>query len=176
MASDYDDDSGRSAADELIRQARIELQVARNRMFEERVGSGGVSQQTRRQLAVATLKLWDTLHEERDHRDIKDQWASSEVGKLDAMLSETVEQAQETAGAGRNTATQTVPAIVAADIGWLDQVSREVKEIANELGKGPSVTDPTPENEASMSDLRGLLKARGQSEALTHLPEVEDGG
>jgi hypothetical protein len=47
-------------------------------------------------------------------------------------------------------------------------------ELAVELGYGASTKDVTPSDEPELSDLRGLLKARGQTEALENLPDRGD--
>jgi len=147
MSEAEDPNSGQTAADRLIREARIELQLARNQMLEEWASRGGVSTETKRTVAVATLKLRDCLHEVRDAEAIADEWADSDLQQLDQLLHETVTTEEKTPGSGSNTRRVERPAIVAAPVSYLDDLSREIKDFAKDLGKGPSVNEQTPRTE-----------------------------
>lgn len=157
----------------IIREAKEEAFHARRQLRRELPTP---SQQTKKDVAAALADYHDVLHDYSDERALKTDWEERVPINPDALLGTTV--SVEKAFSSRNqNATETVeaPAVATVSARELLDLGKVLDEIAKELGFAASAKQPTPEEEATMEDLRGLLKARGQTQALEHLPgDVDD--
>lgn len=151
MTAQSDDSDHKSAADKMLEEAWINLQHARWQ-FHSEAAKGDMTTETRRELAVATLALWDTILSERDHTKIKNDIPESHIPDLREMVHTTTTVRQDTPGRGRGGGVKQVPAITQASFELLATVSREVMDLASELGKGLSVQSARPIYHAGKRD------------------------
>lgn len=126
----------------------------------------------KRELADALADYHDQLVDYADDRALQTDWTDRLPVDPEALLVQTttVEQTDESWDSASSTEVD-VPLAVSMDGRKLLQIGKELDAIAKELGFAASTRDVTPSEEATMDDLRGLLKARGQTTALEHLPD-----
>lgn len=158
---------------EIIRTARREAAAA-VRQFNSARAAGQVSGNVKRDLANAALNYYDTLYEYRDEGALEEEWSERGVEWLESAAMETVETEKSLPRANGSTTTVEQPLLMAVNPVEIRDAIRELNDIAKELGFAPSAREHTPSDEADMKDLRGLLKARGQTEALENLPGGEE--
>jgi hypothetical protein len=171
-----DDDERRSREnDKIVRSAREEAAVA-VRQFNNARRAGRVTSDVRSELARAALNYYDALYEYRDEGALDTEWSERGIEWLEAAADRTVTVDKRLPR--RNGATQKTqkPAILTVAPSRLRDAIRELNDVAKELGFSRSAREVTPSDEADMSDLRGLLKSRGQTEALKNLPGSDPEG
>lgn len=177
--SDRTDDAD-TADRRLIREAKEEAWHQRRKLRREMPHPSG---ETKREVACALADYRDLLCDYRDERALQTPWdeRTPNPDDVDRLLRETTTIEEPVAYRKSATRTREVPLAHEVGADWLLDVADELDAIAKELGFAASASDPVPEDEATMDDLRGLLKARGQETALGHLPgndsaeEGEDG-
>lgn len=127
-------------------------------------------------LARACLDFAAALRKHRSETAIKDEW--DDIGETLAPIRHAVGEqvAVEVEAPGRTTATRTElrPAIRRVPFEYLVETIERLDDAAKNLGLAEAVTDETPSDEATIDDLRGLMKARGQTEAVENLPGSAD--
>lgn len=168
MSSNSYDETDDQRPKRVVYDARETVQAARNEVWGELVGHGSVSPHARRQLATAAVQYWDVLKEYGDERE--DGWEEAGVDQLGELVGQTVEVAEPADGDTSATETVERPALLSVDPQQLIDITKRLDELAKELGFAAATQDRTPSDEPELSDLRGLLKARGQTEALQNLP------
>jgi hypothetical protein len=171
MASD--DDEGDAQPKTLIYDVRRHVQEVRSQFYEEQIG-GSVSLQTRRQLAAAAVTYYDVLWEHRDEGAVGSRWDDAGVDWIRNALGATRTVQVATPGDTANTRTEERPALQAIDPTRVVDVTKRLDEIAKALGFTASTRDHTPDDEATVDDLRALLTARGQEAAAERLPGSPD--
>jgi hypothetical protein len=116
------------------------------------------------------------LSDYRDERALETDWDERDVNvdQLDRWLSQTVESEKKLNRRGSPVEVVEVPMVEHIKPQTLMAVAKELDKIAKELGFAASAKQPTPSEEADMSDLKGLLKARDQTEAMEQLPGGDD--
>lgn len=165
-------DQGENGYGRLIREAKEEAFHARRRLRREQPTP---SQGTKQEVAVALADYHDVLLDYADERALDVAWDERLPVDPDALLGETVTVEQSVPARNRAAAeTVDVPAAATLAAHQLLSLAKELDAIAKELGFAASAKKPTPGEEASMGDLRGLLKSRGQDQALEFLPEGDD--
>lgn len=173
MSDRYDDDGSETGFRRLIREAKEEAFHARRQLRRDLPTP---SAETKRNVAAALSDYRDVLLDYHDEGALKTSWDDREVNVdvLDKFLAETVtvEQTLNRRGAAVEERTMPLAAKVPAD--RLFQIGKELDAIAKELGFAAPAKEKTPSDEATMSDLRGLLKSRGQTEALKNLPAGDE--
>jgi hypothetical protein len=177
--SDHTDDAD-TADRRLIREAKEEAWHQRRRLRREMPQPSG---ETKREVACALADYHDLLHDYRDERALQTPWDEREPhpDEIATVIQQTTTVEKPLPRRGNATKSEEVPFAHTVAPQWLLAVADELDAIAKELGFAASASDPVPEDEATMDDLRGLLKARGQETALGHLPgndsaeEGEDG-
>jgi hypothetical protein len=167
-------------ANEIPRRRFYQTQERAHAILSEYRGmalDGGAPESYKSVMGRACLDYVAALRKHRTERAIKDEWA--DVDEALAPIRQAVGQqvAVEIGATGDTSATETVyrPAIRRIPFGYMEQVIEELDDLAKNLGLSESVTDETPADKPTISDLRGLLKARGQTEALQNLPGNDDG-
>jgi hypothetical protein len=162
----------RSGHARLIMQAKQEAFHARRKVRRELPSP---SMETKRALADALADYRDVLWDYREESALSTDWDGREVNvdRIDTYLEGTVEV--EAAGDWRGRSqSATAPAVAKVPPRHLIEIGKELDAIAKELGFAAKAKHNAEMDEADMSDLRGLLKARGQSKALENLPDVDD--
>jgi len=172
MSSNSYDERDDQRPKRVVYDARETVQAARNEVWGELVGRGQVSLHARRQLATAAVQYWDVLKEYGEDRST--EWEESGVDQIGALVGETVEVPEPAPGDTNANDTVQRPALLSVDPEQLIDVTKELDTLAKELGFAAGTRDKTPSDEPELSDLRGLLKARGQTEALQNLPGSGD--
>lgn len=172
--SNYDDDNhSESASRRLIREAKEEAWHARRNLRRELPTP---TAESKRQLACALADYRDLLLDYRDERALETPWDERRVNVdvIDQLLTETTTSSKSLNRRGNAQSQSSVQIVEQVNPHLLIQVAKELDAIAKELGFAAAAKDPVPQEEAEMSDLRGLLKARDQTEALKHLPGSDD--
>jgi hypothetical protein len=142
---------GKTAADKMLEEAWVNLQQARWQLHKE-MTDGQITDGTRRELAVATLALWDCISSERDNNTVAEEIRESHIPELRNMTQATTSVAESGPGRGSQGNVREVPLVTQASFDLLEQVSREVMDIASELGKGLTVTESRPIYHAGKRD------------------------
>jgi len=170
MSNDRDSDD--TADRRLIREAKEGAFHARRQLRREQPNPSLAS---KRDLAAALEDYRDQLLDYRDDNALETDWKKRDVDVdvLPSLLSQTTTVSQSLNRRGSPSTTQQVPKVAKTSSAHLIHIGKELDKIAAELGFAASTKDITPSEEATMADLRGLLKARGQTEALRNLPEGE---
>lgn len=170
-----DDEQAAQPAKRVIFGTRERVQEVRNIYHRERV-NGSVSPATHRELATAALQYRDVLAEHSEEGVVRDKWEESGVDGLETLVGETRVVEVEAPGRTANTRTERKPAVLTVPHYQIYQATKALDTLAKELGFAASAREKTASEEASMSDLRGLLKGRGQKEAMQFLPGGGEGG
>jgi hypothetical protein len=168
MGSSSYDERDDQRPKQVVYDARESVQAARNEVWGELVGRGSVSLHARRQLATAAVQYWDVLKEYGEDRTT--EWEESGVDEIGELVGKTVQVPEPAPGDTSATDMVERPALLSVDPQRLIGVTKRLDTLAKELGFAAGTRDKTPSDEPELSDLRGLLKARGQTEALTKLP------
>lgn len=137
------DENSYSAADRMIYEARERLQLVRDRYWRERV-QGEPSPKVRRELAIAALQLFDVLWEYRGEQVVREDWEDSSIGELHELLNETVSMPKQAAGDTTNAETVDRPAIMAVPSDELIRMTKDLDELAKELGFGANTASQLP--------------------------------
>lgn len=163
------EETGEARDRKLIREAKEEAYHARRAL---RRGLPNPSGGQKRQLAEALADYRDVLWEFRDERALEEPWDERDVNVdvVDTLLTETTTVERTLNRRGSPTEEIQVPLVEQVDSQLLLQIGKELDSIAKELGFSARAKQPTPSEEADMSDLKGLLKARGQETAVEQLP------
>lgn len=157
----------------LIYDTREYVQEVRNHYWDTGV-DGETSPEMKKHLAKAAIKYWDVLYEFRDET-VLDDGDFPDIGPVRQRLGRQTEVIAESAGRGRGMTTRQVPAVDELSAEYLLELTEQLDDLAKTLGFAASAREQTPRDRASMADLKGLLSARGQDEAIEKLPD-EDGG
>lgn len=138
-----DDEPETRAAERVVYEAREHLQAVRNQYWRERV-SGTASPETKRELAVAAIQLYDVLWEHHDEDVIQGEWEASGVDELREKLNEEIQVATETSGRSGGVQYETRPAILGVDGDRLVAVSKSLEKLAKGLGFSANVSASRP--------------------------------
>ncbi len=169
--TDNSDTNSETPFGRLIREAKEEAFHARRKLRREQPNP---SFNTKRSVAEALADYHDVLEDYADERALQTAWNERIPVDCDALLDETTTLDRPISSRNRDAAEPaTVPAVANLSARELLTLAKELDKIAKELGFAAEAKQPTPHEEASMSDLRGLLEARGQSEALDNLPDTD---
>lgn len=155
----------------LLREAHEQAFIARRQLRAELPNPSAAA---KRQLAQAAADFRDKLSDYRGEQALQTPWDERDVNVdiVDQLLSQTTTVREPVDRRGNATKTVTRQLVCSSDVSpqLLIDISKELDAIYKELGFAPSARDPTPSEEADLSDLRGLLRERGQTEALEQLP------
>lgn len=173
--TDYDQPDRESGFRRIIRESKEEAFHARRQL---RRGLPTPSMATKREVAEALADYRDALWDYHGERVLETPWDDREVDVdvLDGYLAETVTIERSLDRRGGATEPVKVPKVAEVSSGDLLRIGKELDAIAKELGFAASARDQTPSEEATMDDLRGLVKSRGQDDALEQLPEPRGEG
>jgi len=173
MSSDTHGNDGETRDRRLIREAKEECFHARRQLRREQPNPSG---QTRQLLCAALGDYRDVLWDYHEERALETPWDEREVNVdvVEQWLSQTIASPEPLPRRGSATKESQVPMSRNVPASELLRVAKELDAIAKELGFAAPAKDPTPNEEAELSDLRGLLKSRGQTEALSNLPGDPD--
>jgi len=120
------------------------------------------------ELRQTLLAYWDHLSEYRD--EASETWEDNDLDKIREHAQERVEVRTQKPGYGGHTTTKTKPKLAAVDTWTLIEWTQGLDEVAKELGFAANTARNIHNDEPDMSDLRALLKRRGQTDALENLP------
>ncbi len=165
-------DSSETAFGRLIREAKEEAFHARRKLRREQPTP---STSTKRDVADALADYQDVLKDYADEQALEQPWQERIPYDIDRLLADTTTIEQSVPSRNPDaTKTVEVPAVANVPARDLINIGKELDSIAKELGFAADAKQPTPHEEASMTDLRGLLRARGQGDALDNLPEGDE--
>jgi hypothetical protein len=136
MASNTREERPQTGFDLLVREARQQMQNARNIYWREKTsGDGSVSWGVRELLARRAVQYYDILWEYKTERQSVEQaWEESDIETIQELANES--QAVEVAAPGRTSNTKEVrkPALAALAPEKLVELTKQLDQIANDLG------------------------------------------
>jgi len=124
------------------------------------------------EMRAELMDYWDALSEFRD--EVEETWEEHGLDEIPELAQERVEVSVEKPGYGAHAERTTKPKLATVDIWTLIDYSQGLDAAANKLGFAANTPNSIPNDEPDMADLRGLLQARGQDQALENLPEADD--
>ena len=159
--------------DRQIREAKERAYHARRKLRRELPDPTTL---TKQEAVAAAADYYDVLEDYHDERAIDGEWSEKIDTDPNRLLGKTVEVERPVECANPNaTDSENVPLAATIPPDHIIRIGKQLDEIAKELGFAAVANQPTPEGEADMGDLRGLLRARGQTEALEFLPGSDEG-
>lgn len=166
MAKDEDRVQSESGSD--IRKERSRIQEALTRLDEHKPNVPG---DVKNKVGVVLNSYRRSLRRYRDEQALEVDWDERGVDVLDEYLNQMVyvEVPLNRRGAAKESREELAIRHVPAQT--LNRIGEELLDIDKELGFSKQAKNPTPNTEATHDDLAGLLKARGQTQALENLPE-----
>lgn len=168
--SDNDKDPQRRR---MVNEIRRHVREVRFRFIDE-YRDCRLTTQTKRDLASAAMKYWDVLHEHRNEQILDDD-DFPDIGPIRNRLGRRVQITTKSKRLGKSRTTKQVPAIDELNPEYIIQVTRELDDCSKKLGFAAATADSIPNDKASEDDLRALLEARGQTEAVEKLPSEQGG-
>jgi hypothetical protein len=97
-----------------------------------------------------------------------------DIDPIRDRLGHTTTVVGQRAGRGRGSQRQTVPAVDELDFWYLEGVANDLEAAAKKLGFWASAKEQTPHDDPDHDDLKALLEARGQDDAIENLPGEEE--
>jgi hypothetical protein len=165
--SSYDEPSG-SRAKQLIqdRQERLEdiLDV-----FSRRAADVSLSPQMKREIAIHIVNYHRVLSRYEDESVLSDG-DIPDISPIRQRLGRTTRVIGEGSAMGFGAGYEEVPAVDELDFFYLEEVAGQLEAAAKKLGFWASATEQTPNDDPDASDLKALLEARGQEDAIENLP------
>lgn len=126
----------------LIYEMRRRVQAARNQFWAEGV-EGRLSHETHLDLAKTTLQYYDVLYEYRDEDGLdEDDWP--DVSPLRDRVGRRIERETKSAGRGRGTSTESVPAVTEIPVEHIVGLTEELDDLAKKLGFSAPAKASTP--------------------------------
>lgn len=131
----------------IVREAREQMQVARSDYFSAKL-SGTVGWKTKHQLARAVRQYYDALWEYRERNNkIKEAWEDSAVDEIPHLSNETTTVEVEAPGDSPSSNAVQRNALVAADPDLLIALSKQLDELANQMGFAAATKEVTERTE-----------------------------
>jgi len=136
MSSDQDQLPSEDGFTRLVREARQQMQNARNLYWREKnSGNGSVSWDVRELLARRAAQYYDILWEFKDNKQTVEQaWDASDVEVINRLSTETKSVEVEAPGDTSNTKEVQKPALAAISPQRLVELTKQLDTLANELG------------------------------------------
>ncbi|KDE56693.1 hypothetical protein EL22_25320 [Halostagnicola sp. A56] len=163
------------AYSQTLNESIERMHRARSELNQARLTNGTVPLEAHVRFEETVLTLYYELrpYARQDNRT-KSDWEENKLDQLPEICGRLDRSESVKTSGGMIRASSSV-SVSHADVDNLLSVSETMDEISHELGFTAAVETETPTNEATMSDLRGLLTERGQYEALENLPEAPEG-
>jgi hypothetical protein len=142
MSSDYDENvRSEDGFSRLVREARQQMQNARNHYWREKTsGSGGVSWGVRELLARRAAQYYDILWEYKEGKQsVAQAWDKSDVEHIERLAKDTRTVDVPAPGDTGNTQETEKPALAAMDPEALVGLTKQLDQLANDLGFGARV-------------------------------------
>lgn len=182
MSSNNGDTTQTAAPLQKIEQAMLRVGAARQKYINASQ-TGAAPESLLRDYHAAVINYYMELRPYRDNSIISEQWTDATlwdtgentvtgVDSLQAWISPTRSAQSQAAGRGTTKQTGREPDRLGAQ--QLVAVSMLLDDLAAQLGFAASTKQQTPHDEADKSDLKALLKARGQDEAAERVPAEVD--
>ena len=152
----------------LVHKVQKDVLMTRWQFLNEYM-HGSVSTATRRELVQAILRYHSILAPLKSNPVVDDD-AYPDISPIKTRLGERVTQLVPSQRLGVKETTTTRPAIDELPAAYLIDVIDDLDQVANMLGFGPTTAEAVPNDEATHEDLKALLTARGQTEAVENLP------
>lgn len=171
----------REQDDQIPRRRFYEVQERAHAVLSEYRGmalGGGAPESYKPVMGRACLDYVAALRKHRSEQAIKDEWAEIEgaLAPIREAVGRTIEVKVPAPGDTDAKVDADRPAIEQIPFEYLVRVIEELDDLAKNLGLSETVRDETPEDQADLSDLRHLLQARGQTDAVENLPGDPDDG
>lgn len=174
MGTDEENDGRRSS---IPANAREKVHAAWLAVDNEKPD---VSASTKRRFASLVGGYYRALQPHRDARAISTTdengdkttlWESSDIHWLPETLQQTKTVRDQTDGMATTVEETEIPVINTVPIEAVEHVARKLDDIARELGFTEEAAEETPKSEATPDDVKHILRARGQEQALENLPD-----
>jgi hypothetical protein len=136
MASNHHTSPNDGGFSLLVREARQQMQNARNIYWHEKTsGDGSVSWEVRELLARRAVQYYDILWEYKtDRQSVEQAWDESDIEMIQQLAHDA--RTVDVAAPGDTSNTQQVqkPALAALDPSKLVELTKQLDQIANDLG------------------------------------------
>lgn len=136
---------------ELIYEMRRQMQAARNHYWQQQV-TGSISEQVHQELATRLVQYHDVLYEFRDKTD---GWP--DISAIRERLGREVKMQAKAPGLGRGTQWEHRPAITQIPAEQLVEMSKQLDDIACDLGFAAPVTEETDKDVISQDVVKSTL-------------------
>lgn len=176
MGSDHDEPSD-SRPRKLMFEMLQQMVMTRRGFRAEMARYGRPSPEAYLEMCEEVVNVVDHLRQFEDERALEgDDFDTilQYVREIESRFGETVSVQVEASGDTHATVAERRPAVTEISPDALIDLTQKIEKVIKQLGFGAKAKQPTPGEEASLSDLRGLLAARGQGDALEMLPGSEE--
>lgn len=164
------DTKGRQYLNDL-QKARRRVGQIRSAVRREITNEGQPTHQTKAEFGAAMADFQDLLETYRSENALQEPFNERlPISDLSERVNQTVEKTVVVNSTTGREERNHFPVIVKLHHDVLIRHSKELNSIFKELGFAASARSKTETSEATEDDLKGLLKARGQTEALENLP------
>jgi hypothetical protein len=167
------DEPNSTAHRRLIDEAMVQASEARREFVQARSATG-VDERHRQALRNAVISYHDALKRYRQKSAVSDIWSEHQLDEIDRLTTETqtVTQPNPRVHGGATEQTE-VPKLRLVRGDTLLQFLDGLDEVAAKLGFAAEVREQTPHEIGTKKDIRWLLKARDQTQALDELEGPE---
>jgi len=164
------DDNNGGQHRKMITTQRQRVNAVRSQFAGEGVYAE-LSEDTHLQLARVAVEYWQLLREYKDEAVVEE---FPDISPLRSRLGKETQILSKSAGLNRGMVPKPKPAVLEVGIDEILGLLDELDNIANRLGFSTAATEKLPNDRASEDDLKTLLEARGQSEAVDNLPGEQE--
>jgi hypothetical protein len=124
-----------------IRAIKSAVRGMRQKFWNEKLTSGGVSQKTQRQLAAWAIVYRDALVDFRGEKTLRPAWNERELDWVMNYVDQTVRVPESSPGLTSGGRSDEIPAITQVDPRRLYRLTKELDQVYHDLGLGPEVDD-----------------------------------
>jgi hypothetical protein len=166
--SSYDDTPSDTRAKQLIQDRQERLEEVLD-IFSQRAANVDLTPQMTREIAVHIVNYHRVLSRYEDESVLADG-DIPDISPIRQRLGRTTQVPADSAGMGRGAGYDDVPAVDDLDYWYLEDIAGQLETAAKKLGFWASAREQTPHDDPDHDDLKALLEARGQQEAVENLP------
>jgi len=152
------------------RQERLEEVLD---LFSQQAAEVQLTAAMKREIATHVINYHRVLSQYRDENVLNDG-DIPDITPIRQRLGETTTVVSASAGRGRGSRPQQVPAIDELGFWELEGIARDLEAAAKKLGFWEPAKEQTPNDDPDADDLRALLEARGQQQAVENLPGSQE--
>jgi hypothetical protein len=138
-------------------------------IFSQRAAEVDLTPEMKREIAVHIVNFHRVLSNYEDET-VLDDGDIPDIERIRKRLGRTTTVTGTRSGRKRGSQRQRVPAVDELDFWYLESVANDLEAAAKTLGFWASAKEQTPHDDPDHDDLKALLEARGQDDAIENLP------